>query len=306
MKIVYLGTPEFSVRPLKTLSERKDVEIIAVVCNKDKPFGRKQILTPPPVKVFAESLGVPVYQYGKIRAEGVEDLKKLDPDLMITCAFGQILSQEILDIPKLGVFNIHASLLPKHRGASPINYAILNGEKTTGITIMKTDKGIDTGDVLFSEPLDILPNENAGELSERLSVLGAECINKALDMIISGKYTLTKQAEEYATYTKMIRKEDALINFNDSAENVVNKIRAFAPSPAAFTYYNGEPFKIYSAEKAELKGICGAVLDNGKRLVIATADASVSLLTVCKAGGKIMSAQDFLRGNKPQIGSLFG
>ena len=139
MRIIYLGTPDFAVLPLEKIFSIKDCEIIGVVTNKDKPVGRKQILTPPPVKVKALEMGLPVLQYDKIREEGVQDIKDLKPDLMITCAFGQILSQEILGIPRLGVINIHASLLPKYRGASPINYAILNGEKTTGITVMKTD-----------------------------------------------------------------------------------------------------------------------------------------------------------------------
>ena len=148
MKIVFLGTPDFAVKPLKAITETPD-EVIAVVCNKDKPVGRKKILTFPPIKELANSLGIPVFQYDKIRVEGVEDMKKLQPDLMVTCAFGQILSQEIIDIPKLGVINIHASLLPAYRGASPIHYAILNGETETGVSIMKMDVGIDTGDILL-------------------------------------------------------------------------------------------------------------------------------------------------------------
>ena len=155
MRIVYLGTPDFAVKPLEALLNLNNCEIIAVVTNRDKPVGRKQVLTPPPVKTVALQNNIPCFQYDKIRIEGISDLKNLSPDIMITCAFGQILSQEILDIPKYGVINIHASLLPKYRGASPIHYAILNGDTETGITIMKTDIGIDTGDIILQKSINI-------------------------------------------------------------------------------------------------------------------------------------------------------
>ena len=164
MKVVYMGTPDFAVEPLKALVNSTDFQVLAVVCNHDKPVGRKQVLTAPPVKEYALSVGIPVYQYDKIRNEGVEDLRALNPDVIVTCAFGQILSSEIIDIPKFGVINVHASLLPKYRGASPIHFAILNGEKTTGVTIMKTDVGIDTGDTLIFEQTQIGDEETCGEL----------------------------------------------------------------------------------------------------------------------------------------------
>lgn len=306
MKVVYLGTPDFAVLPLKAIFEKKGVEILAVVCNKDKPTGRKQILTAPPVKQAAISLGLAVFQYDKIRIEGVEDIKKLAPDLMITCAFGQILSQEILDIPKLGVINIHASLLPKYRGASPIHYAILNGEKQTGITIMKTDIGIDTGDIILQKTLDIGEKETCGELFNRLSVLGAECITEALDIIADGTATFTRQDELKATYTKIIKKEHALIDWTNSAEEIVNKIRAFNPAPVAFTYLNGEPFKIYEAEVCEKNGEAGKILSSDKAIVVGAGKNAVSLKRVCRAGGKPMNAADFLRGNALMVGTVFG
>lgn len=306
MNIVFLGTPEFSVPSLKRIYELPFVKVLTVVCNRDKPFGRKKILTPPPVKVFAESQGIPVLQYDKIRTEGAIDLKKLNPDIMITCAFGQILSQEILDIPKLGVYNIHASLLPKYRGASPIHYAILCGEKETGVTIMKTDIGIDTGDVLLQRSIPIEDGETCGELFARLSVLGAECIEEALYAINSGKFELTKQNDGYASYTKIIRKEDALIDWNDSAENIVNKIRAFNPSPVAFTYLKGEIFKVYRAEICDLKGNIGEAVFKDGKLVIGCKNGSVSLTEVCKAGGKKMPIKEFLLGNRIFEGEKFG
>ncbi len=305
MRIVYLGTPDFAVLPLKKLVESGEHEIVGVVTNKDKPVGRKQILTAPPVKQYALENGLPVYQYSKIRLEGVEDMKALKPDLMITCAFGQILSQEILDIAKHGVINIHASLLPKYRGASPIHYAILNGEKKTGITIMKTDIGIDTGDMILQEELEILDGETCGSLFERLSVLGAECLMKALPLVENGTVKYIKQDDERATFSKIVRKEHALIDWNDSAENIYNKIRAYNPAPIAFCYLDGNPFKVYEAKVVDGSGTAGQVLKAENELIIACGSSALSLLTVQKAGGKPMNIKDFLRGNKFILGSEF-
>lgn len=306
MKVVFLGTPDFAVLPLKAVNGVIGVKIVGVVCNKDKPVGRKQVLTAPPVKIAAQKLGLPVFQYDKIRTEGVGDLKALAPDLMITCAFGQILSQEILDIPKKGVINIHASLLPKYRGASPIHYAILNGEKQTGITIMKTDIGIDTGDILLQKPLEIGAKETCGELFDRLSELGAECVKDALNLIMQDKAEYIRQDDGKATFTKIIKKEHALIDWTESAEKTVNRIRAFNPAPLCFTYLNGEPFKIYAAEISNVSGEAGKVLVSDKELIVGAGEGSVKLLKVCKAGGKPMNAQDFLRGNKLPVGTVLG
>ena len=306
MRVLFLGTPDFAVEPLKAVYNKSGIELIGVVCNNDKPVGRKRIITPPPVKVTALSLGLPVYQYDKIRIEGVEDLKALKPDLMITCAFGQILSQEILDIAPLGVINIHASLLPKYRGASPIQACILAGDNKTGVTIMKTELGIDTGDVIHVEETGILPTETAGELFDRLSILGAKAIDKALDMFISGEVKTIPQDNAKATHTKMITKEDAYIDFNDTSFNIVNKIRAFNPSPIAFTNLNGEPFKIYSAVICDKKGKVGEVISSNGSLIVGTKDYSVELKVVQKFGGKAMPIGDFLCGNKIEVGTILG
>ena len=306
MNIVYLGTPDFAVLPLKSIVERGKYNVVGVVTNKDKPVGRKKVLTAPPVKVFATEKGIPVFQYDKSRLEGRADLKALNPDVMITCAFGQILSQEILDIPRLGVINIHASLLPKYRGASPIHYAILNGEKTTGITIMKTDIGIDTGDIILQKSIQIGEKETCGELFDRLSILGADSVIEALEKIENGTIEFTKQDESMATLTKMIRKEQALIDWSNSAEQIYNQIRAFNPAPIAYTFLNGMPFKIYSASVVEGTGNAGEVLDNKNKLVIACGRGAISLEKVQKAGGNAMNIADFLRGNSLEIGSKLG
>ena len=299
MRIVYLGTPDFAVLPLEKLVEN-GYEIVGVCTNKDKPVGRKQVLTACPVKTFALSKGLKVFQYDKIRNEGVEDLKSLDVDAFITCAFGQILSKEILDIPKIGTFNIHGSLLPKYRGSSPIQYAVINGEKETGITVMRTDEGIDTGDIVYSEKTFIGENETAGELFNRLSVLGADCIIKALKLIESGKATFVKQDEKLATYTKMIKKENAKIDFALSTDKVHNFVRGMNPWPVAFTEYKGEILKIFKTEKCSEKGVPGEIISaNDKNgLKVATSDGSVIIKELQKAGGKRMNATDFLRGNK--------
>lgn len=305
MKIVYLGTPDFAVEPLKRIIESGKHEVLAVVTNRDKPVGRKRVLTAPPVKAFALEKNIPVYQYDRIRLEGVEDMKALNPDVMITCAFGQILSKEILDIPKFGVINIHASLLPKYRGASPIHYAILNGEKQTGISVMKTDIGIDTGDVILQKSLNINDGETCGQLFERLSILGADCIIEALSQIENKTATFIKQDDALATFTKIIKKEDAIIDWHDSAENVYNKIRAFNPAPIAFTTLNGLPFKIYDAEVTCDVGEAGKIIKCDNQLVIGCGVGAISLKTVQKAGGNAMKIADFLRGNKFTVGEDF-
>ncbi len=303
MKIIYLGTPDFAVQPLEKILSIKGITVVGVVTNKDKRVGRKQILTPPPVKVLAQENNIPVFQYDKIRVEGVEDIKKLNPDLMVTCAFGQILSQEILDIPKYGVINIHASLLPKYRGASPINFAIYNGEEKTGVTIMKTDIGIDTGDIIYQKEINIETTDTAGTLFEKLSVLGATCIEKVLIDMLNGKFYSEKQNDSQATLTKIIKKEMAKIDFSKSNFEVVNQIRAFNPAPIAYAFLNGEPFKVYSAVAVNGKGEIGEVIENAKRLVIACGSGAVELTKVQKSGGKPLEIKQFLAGNEIPLGT---
>ncbi len=305
MRVVYLGTPDFAVLPLKSLLEIDGVEIVGVVTNKDKPVGRKMVLTAPPVKTFAIENNLPVYQYDKIRIEGVDDLKALSPDLMITCAFGQILSKEILEIAKLGVINIHASLLPKYRGASPINFAILNGEKTTGVTIMKTDEGVDTGDIIYSEEIEIGEEETAKELFNKLSILGAKCIKKVVKDLMNGEMKTTPQEHDKATKTTMITKQMAKLDFSKDAQTLVNTIRAFNPWPIAYAVVNGENFKIYKAKAVTGSGKEGEVIRSDDKIVIACKDGAIELLEVQKSGGKVLDVKDFLKGNKFAVGTVF-
>lgn len=304
MRIVFLGTPDFAVLPLESIIKSGKDTVVAVITNKDKPTGRKQILTAPPVKETALKYNIPVYQYDKIRIEGVNDLKNLNPDIMITCAFGQILSQEILDIAKYGVINIHGSLLPKYRGASPIQYAILNGEKESGITVMQTDIGIDTGDIILQEKVKIEDSDTAKELFDKLSILGAKCILKALDLIRDNKATFIKQKEEDATFSKIIKKESAKIDFSDTKENIINKIRAYNPWPVAFFEYKGQNIKVFMAKSDERAGNIGEIICSDKELLIGCKNGSINVLTLQKAGGNKMNAVDFLRGNKILKGEI--
>ena len=251
----------------------------------------------------------------KIRDE-VESVKALGGDILITCAYGQILTQAVLDAFPMGVWNIHAGLLPQYRGASPIQSCILNGEEETGVSIMKTELGLDCGDVLLVEKTPITETETYGELSERLSLLGAELIVKALRLLESGDYTLTPQGEYGINVVRKINKEQALVNFSKAAKEIVNLVRGMNPSPVAYALLAGDKVNIYRAEKAVLtdeeqlvcdNAVCGEVLsDKPKRgLLVKCQDGAVKLLEVQAAGGKRISGGDFINGRKAQKGQVF-
>lgn len=301
MRIVFLGTPDFAVKPFENIIEN-GYNVVAAITNPDKPVGRKQTITACPVKETALRHGIQVYQYTKIRNEGVEDLKALKPDLMVTCAFGQILSQEILDIPTIGTINIHASLLPKYRGSSPIQWAIINGEKVTGITIMFTDVGVDTGDIILQDELQIEDTDTAGTLFDKLSVLGSRSVIKALEAIETGTYTRTKQDETKATHTKFFNKESGLMDFNKTADEIVNLVRGLNPWPVAYFMYKGEKIQVYSAENKNsvYNAEPGTVVSADKKtgLIVNVNGGSVRLKTLKKSGGKLMPDTDFLNGNR--------
>lgn len=304
MKIVYLGTPDFAVLPLERINASSH-EILAVVTQPDRPFGRKAVITPCAVKTKAIELGLKTLSYEKIRLEGVEDLKALNPDIMVTCAFGQILSKEILDIPKFGVINIHASLLPKYRGSAPIQYAIINGDKKTGVTIMQTDVGVDTGDILLQEEVEISPTETAGELFEKLSNLGANIIVSALDKIERGEITPVKQDESLASHVKILSKSDGVIDFSKPATEINNLVRGLNPWPIAYTYLGDKTLKVYRAEVCLENGEIGRVLSTDNGLVIGCGENSIKLLEVQLEGSKKMPIKDFLLGHKLNVGYKF-
>lgn len=310
MRIVFLSTPEFGIASLeKLLSSRH--EVVGVVTQVDKPAGRGKHLTPSPIKEYALKKGLKVFTFEKISRDGINDLKSLSPDLMVTCAYGQILSQAIIDIPKFGILNVHASLLPKYRGASPIQTCVINGETQTGITIMQTEAGLDTGDILSQETIQIDENETAGELSERLSKIGADLLLSTIDEIESGTATREKQQHANATITTKINKEDCFINFNKSAKQIKCLIMGANPDPIATTKLENNYVKIYRAKMTNLP-------DSGKQIgeIIEPSSAKTGVFVQCGAGvleiveaqfsgGKILPAKQLFGGRKFAIGMKF-
>ena len=310
MKIVYAGTPRFAVAPLKKIIG-EGYGVAGVVVQPDKPQGRKGILAPPPVKAFALERGLTVFQPQKIRAE-TDALKALGGDILITCAYGQILTQEVLDLFPLGVWNIHASLLPKYRGASPIQSAVLNGETETGVTVMKTALGLDTGDILLSLKTEIGEKETFGELSDRLSLLGAEALLKALQSIEKGNFALVKQRDEDAVLTRKIAKESAKIDFSLPAEKIVNLVRGMNPEPTAFAEIEGARLNVFCAERAVCPegsegAAAGEILSDTPKqgFLVKCGDGAVKLAEVQAAGGRRMKGSDFLNGRKVKKGQVF-
>ena len=314
MKILFAGTPDFAVAPLKNIIQN-GFEVVGVITQIDKPQGRKGILTPPPVKTAAENFGIPVFQPEKI-CDHVDELRALGGDILVTCAYGQILTQAVLDCFPKGVWNIHAGLLPKYRGASPIQSCILNGEEKTGVSIMKTELGLDCGDVLCVEETEITETETYGELSDRLSLIGAELIVKALKMLEKGDYTLTPQGEDGVGVVRKINKDHAKLSFAKTAKEIVDLVRGMNPAPIAYAVLEGDKINVYRAEKAALNdeenaalrsAAVGEVLsDKPKRgLLVKCADGAVKLTEVQAAGGKRISGNDFINGRKAKKGQVF-
>lgn len=306
MKIVFLGTPDFAVPTLEWLVNSKH-EIQAVITQPDKEKDRGHELAPSPVKVFAKEKGLDVLQYKKIRVDAVNDLKHLNPDIMVTCAYGQILSQEIIDIAKYGIVNVHASLLPKYRGSAPISWAIINGETTTGITLMKTDIGIDTGDMIASVETEIGEDETAGELFDRLSKLGGELLLKALDEIEKGTAVFTPQDSSLATHARMLKKSDGLIDFSKSAKQVKDLIRGLNPWPTAYFMFEGQMIKVFESNIVDFEcdAQAGEVVqsDSKKGLYIKCGDGVISIETLQYPNSKRVDAKAFLNGRDLPLGA---
>lgn len=279
--------------------------ITAVVSQPDRAKDRKGNLLPTPLKKYAVENGIKVYQFERIK-KSVDELKAIDADIFITAAYGQILSQEIIDLPRYGIVNVHTSLLPRYRGSSPIQSAILNGDKVTGVTIMQTDVGMDTGDIILSQSVTI-GDKTAGELTEELIEVGASLLAEALDEIEAGTAVKVKQDESGATKCKMIKDEDALINWLDSAENIYNKIRAFNPSPIAYSTLNGERIKIYRATLSDENGEAGQVLKADKKgIVVGCGKGAINITSLQPSGKKVMDVAAFLNGKRLNKGEHFG
>ena len=308
MRVVFMGTPEFAVPSLKALLDA-GYAVVGVFTQPDRPVGRGHKLAACPVKKLAVERGVPVYQFERLRnEEGLACLRALAPDIVVTAAFGQILSQALLDVPKMGTVNVHASLLPAYRGAAPINWCILNGETRTGVTTMLTDAGVDTGAMLLRRETDIGEVETAAELSARLSQLGAELLIETLKGYIAGEIAPTPQDERLASRQPMLKKEMGLIDWTRSAKEIACQARGLDPWPSAWTDYLGGTLKIYRARPAMGEGEPGTVLRSSAKegLFVACGEGALEVLEMQAPGGKRMSARAYLAGKKIEPGTRFG
>ena len=307
MKIIFMGTPDFAAASLEALIASRH-EIQAVVTQPDKPKGRKGELTPSPVKVIANREGIKVYQPLKVRDEEfVKTLRAYNPDVMVVVAFGQIIPLSILKMPKFGCVNIHGSLLPKYRGAAPIQWAVLDGEKETGITTILMDEGIDTGDILLKKTIKIDTDETSGSLFDKLMALGAETILETLDELEKGSLTPIKQGENPTAYAKMLTKAMGLIDFTRPAKELDCFVRGMNPWPSAYTLLSGKTLKLWKVRAVEGSGKAGSVIDIGKEsFTIACGEGAIEVLEVQLEGKKRMSAGDFLKGITLNIGQELG
>ncbi len=307
MRIIFLGTPNFAVCCLDALVKSKH-EVVAVITQPDKPTERGNKIEFSDVKKYAISANIPLFQYPKISRDGVIDIRALEPDLMVTSAYGQIISQEILDIPKYGIINVHASLLPKYRGASPIQTAIIKGDTETGVTIMKTEIGLDTGDIIDQVKTPIFETETAGELSNRLSSLGSELLLHVIEKIENGSATYTPQDIVDVSVTSKIKKDDCLISWEKSSKEIRCLILGTNPNPVARTLLNDDVIRIYKAksidfvltdEEKQLQP--GTVLERSSPkagLFVRTGDGAIEITELQFPGGKVLTGKVIMNGRK--------
>jgi methionyl-tRNA formyltransferase len=315
LNIVFMGTPDFALPALRALIEG-GYSIAAVVTQPDRPKGRKKVFTPPPVKLEAEAHGIPVLQPEKLRdAAAVEQLSRYAPDLIITAAYGQILPKSVLTMPRLGCINVHGSLLPKYRGAAPIQYAIMDGESETGVTIMYMEEGLDTGDMISSVRVPIDDADDTGSMFDKLSVAGAKLLMDTLPALIAGTATAVPQLEQEATYARMLKREHERIDWAQPALTVYNQIRAFRPWIGAFTTLSGDVLKIWRADKpsgseagihesAQLPGMITQISPHS--FEVACGSGSLTVTEVQPAGKTAMPVSEFLRSGRLQAGARLG
>lgn len=304
IKVVYMGTPEFAVNALRRIHE-EGYDIIGCFTQPDKQKGRSSKLIAPPVKVCAEEFGIPVFQPEKIREEEyVEKLRSLNPDVIVVAAFGQILPESILNIPKYGCINIHASLLPKYRGAAPIEWAVIDGEKETGVTTMYMEKGLDTGDMIEKAVTEIGADETAEELRSRLADMGAELIISTLKNVISGNCSREKQDDSKSNYAVMLKKEMGKVDWNDPADKIERLIRGLQPWPVVYATLNDKNLKIYAASvEGDRDGEPGEIVEvTKKNFVVKCGSGSLRIKSVQPEGKKRMDSVAFLNGNKIEPG----
>ena len=311
MNLIFLGTPEFAIPSMEVLLSTPWIKLLAVCTQTDKEAGRGKKVTQPPAKEFALEHGLTVFQTKRVSKEKevIEKIKDLKPDIMISCAYGQILSQEILDIAPHGVINVHGSLLPKYRGAAPINWAILNGEKESGITIMKTELGLDSGPIILQEKCEINENETASELTKRLSQLGATALLKALELIKNGKAKYIPQDENLVTKAPALKKEQGLINWNLTSREIYNQIRGLQPWPSAFTHYDGKTIKIWGSRDAINRVSTnvppGTFVEIDDYVRVKTKDGSIDIYRLQPENKNIIKAKDWVNGARVKTGDRF-
>lgn len=308
MKVLFLGTPDFAIRPLNAVFNSKH-KIVGVVSQPDRKTNRKGALLPTPTKAEAQKLGLPVYQFESVSRDGIDIIKSLNFDIAVTAAFGQILTKEFLEIPKFGIINVHASLLPKYRGAAPIQWAIINGEKKTGVTIMQTSLGIDTGDILSQRAIDISDTVTAGELFDELSCLGAELVVETLDKIAEGSVVPIPQDNALATKCGMIKKQLGELDFSKTPRELVNLVRGLTPFPGAYTFINGVQTKIKELRAVEMSTDnvkCGTVISNDREIVVACNGGAVAVTKLQAPGKNPSLVRDYLLGHRVEKGEVLG
>ncbi len=305
MKVIFMGTPDFAVPSLEALLQHH--EVLAVVTQPDKPRGRGKKMAFSAVKERALQSGIDVLQPNKVRESAfIEQLKAYAPELIAVTAFGQILPEEILNMPKYGCINVHGSLLPKYRGAAPLQWAVINGEKQTGITTMYMAKGMDTGDMLLKESISITPEDTYGSVHDKMKHLGANLLLKTIEGLQKGTIVPVAQNEKEATYAPMLTKEMGHIDWSKNTQQIIHLIHGLDPAPTAYTMYQGEMLKIWQAEKTQqISGRVGEITAIEKRgFVVTTGDGSMLVTQVQAKGKKRMGADAYLRGNKMEIGTI--
>lgn len=305
MKVIFMGTPDFAVPCLQALIDNKH-EVLAVVTQPDRPVGRSSKLMPPPVKEKAMQYNIPVLQPEKIKApEAVEALKALQPEVIVVVAFGQILSQAVLDIPPKGCINVHGSLLPKLRGAAPIQWSIINGDKTTGVTTMFMDKGLDTGDMILKREFEVYEDDTYETLHNRMSGIGAEVLIETLKLIAEGKAPRTPQEHDKHTYAPMLQKTTGRIDWSKSAREVYNLIRGTYPWPGSYSTYMGKKFKVFASEIYEEESVnseYGIIKEVGRDfLLVSCGKGSLKILELQFENEKRMGVEVYLRGHNIEI-----
>lgn len=315
MKVIFLGTPEFAIPSLEALLNINWIEILAICTQTDKKAGRGKHIKMPPVKELALKNNLMVIQTEKIakETEAIQKIKNLNPDVLVSCAFGQILNNEILNIALHGTINVHASLLPKYRGASPINWAIVNGEKETGVTIMKTELSLDAGPVILQEKCTIGENETSIELSKKLSNIGARVLIKTLELIETGQAKFIPQDNLKATKAPILKKDLGIIDWNKSSQESHNKIRGLQPWPSAFTHFNGKAIKIWESRVVACNNsidktqnvLPGTIVELADSVKVKTKDGFIDIYKLQPENKNIVNAKDWINGARIKIGDRF-